>query len=1069
MTTNERVQLSERIPGTVRQVLLLVLFCLLAVPLFAQFDTGTITGTVTDSSGAAIPSVKVTVTNTGTNVQKTVTTNATGYYVASELPVGNYVVSANSTGFAETKSQSVVLNVGAVVHANLAMAVAGSEQKVEVTGTTTSVDTETAQSGTTLNATQVANLPINGRDVSNFLEIAPGSVASTTFFQGSVNGLENIFTGLNITVDGQNASRGDINGFLDTEGQELARVTRASVDSIQEIDFTNSGFSAEAGRSLGPQMNIITKSGTNDFHGTAFEFLRNDALDAKDYFNNGKAAPLRMNQFGGNIAGPIIRNKLFFFANYEGDRTHITNFNALYETPSAYMRSRPHDPRMDPVFAQLAPVPVGCTSIPAPASCAVPGTTDTTDATSTAGGAQLVYETASLPDILREDTGSVKVDWNISDKDRIFFRYNINDSLTDYTYGLNQGQVSPQSMRTQLLKVDETHTFSPTLLNQLSLALNRFYSNTDSNTPEPFVGFSGFFTNLGNLPGPNTFNQITPFNVFEVFDNVTKTSGRHTLHFGAQIRANQLNEWLRPQQVYQFGGANIFQPDMFHDFRTDNPFVLQKIGFPGFVGVTNSNWGLYLQDDWKVTRTLTLNIGVRYEYNTAWSERHNIEQNFDFATQAFLPQNQDIYNAPKGDVAPRLGFSWDPFGTGKTVVHGYYGLFYMPMQYGFGMIGNIPDYQSYSVNVFQAIFGNPPFSIAYPSPNPPLQPGTQNVNIFPSNPQDPFSENWMFGIEQEIAPNTVLALNYIGNHAMHMQAGVSFANVNLNPANPFTQARPLSGYASENYLCDCLFSKYNSLQAQVRHNIGKLNFEANYVWSHEIDDQMNFLSPGYTNPADPKADIASGDWDVRQNLTGSVVYAFGNLKGEAAWKRAILGGWQASTILQARSGLPVNITLVSGLFGNPTRPNRVAGQQGYLSDINWPNSSFNSAAYEINPNYTGDWGPVWGNTGRNDLRGPAFVQWDMSGMKNIPITERVNLQFRADIFNILNHPNFATPDGGICSSITGAFTDASGFHPATCAPNPNFGRTGQTVADSNTSQIGPGTNRQIQLSLKLVF
>ena len=1061
MKKNFHIFLMKRTRIAMRCAALLALVCLFGLPLFAQFDTGTINGTVTDSSGAAIANAKVTVVNTGTSVQKTVTTSPTGYYVASDLPYGTYVVSASSSGFAETKSQNVVLNVGSVVHVNIALAVAGSEQRVEVTGTTNTVDTETTQTGTTLNATQVANLPINGRDVSNFLEIAPGSVGSTGFFQGSVNGLENIFTGLNITVDGQNATRGDINGFLNTEGQELARVTRASVDSIQEIDFTNSGFSAEAGRSLGPQMNIITKSGTNQFHGTLFEFLRNDALDAKDYFNTGKAAPLKMNQFGGNFAGPLIKNKLFFFLNYEGDRTHITNFNALYKTPSAYMRSRPHDPRMDPVFAQLAPLPAGCTSIPAPASCAVDGTTDTTDATTTAGGAQLVYDPATLPDTLREDTGSIKIDWNMSEKDRIFFRYNINDSLTNYTFGLNQGQVSPQSMRTQLLKVDETHTFSPTLLNQASLSLNRFYSNTNSNTPTPFAGFAGFFTDLGSLPGPNLFNQITPFNVFEAFDNVTKTLNRHTLHFGVQIRANQLNEWLRPQQIYDFGGANIFQPDMFHDFRTDNPFVLQKIGFPGFVGITNTNWDFYVQDDWKVTRTLTLNFGLRYEYNTAWSERHNIEENFDFGSQTFLPQNQSVYNAPKGDIAPRLGFSWDPFGRGKTVIHGYYGLFYMPLQYGFGMITNLPDYQSYNVNVFQA-------PIAYPSANPPLPPGTQNVNIFPRNPHDPVSENWLFGIEQEIAPNTILAVNYVGNHAMHMQAGVSFANVNLNPMNPFTFARPLSEYANENYLCDCLFSKYNSLQTQVRHNFGKWNFEANYIWSHEIDDQMNFLSPGYSNPYDPKADIASGDWDVRQNLTGSVVYTFGDMKGESALKRAFLGGWQASTILQTRSGLPVNITLLSGLFGNPTRPNRVAGQSGY-GNIDWPNSSFNSGAFVINPNYSGDWGPSWGDTGRNALRGPAFFQWDMSGMKNIPITERVNLQFRADIFNILNHPNFASPDGGICSAITGAFTDNSGFHPATCTPNASFGRTGQTIADSNSSQIGVGTNRQIQLSLKLIF
>ena len=326
-----------------------------------------------------------------------------------------------------------------------------------------------------------------------------------------------------------------------------------------------------------------------------------------------------MNQFGGNLGGPIIKNKLFFFINYEGDRTNITNFNSLYEIPSAYFRSLPHDPRMDPVFAQMAPIPAGCNTIPAPPSCAVPGTGDPSNP---AGGSQLIYDPASLPNVLTENTGSVKIDWNMSEKNHIFFRYNINDSLTDYTYGLNQGQVSPQKLRTQLLKIEETHTFSPTLLNQFSVDYNRFYSDTNSNTPTPLVGFSGFFTNLGALPGPNTFNQITPFNVFEVFDNVTKTKGKHTLNFGMQYRYNQLNEFLRPQQTFSFAS--------FNDLRNDAPFVLQKIGFPGSVGMVNSNWGFYGQDNWKIARNLMLSLGLRYDYSTAWSERNNIATEFRF-------------------------------------------------------------------------------------------------------------------------------------------------------------------------------------------------------------------------------------------------------------------------------------------------------------------------------------------------------------------------------------------------------------------------------------------------------
>src|SRR5579883_642175 len=266
-------------PGCMTVAVLALLWLLYTVPVAAQFDTGTISGSVADPTGAVVPEAEVTIINTGTGATKTLQTDHGGNFVASALPFGNYVVSAVAGGFKESRSEPFALNVGATVRVNLQLTVAAAEQKVEVTGTTTSVDISSSTSGTTLNATQISNLPINGRDVSSFLEIAPGSVNSTGFFQGSINGLENIFTGLNITVDGQNASRGDINGFLDTEGGEQARVTRASLDSIQEIDFANNGYSAENGHSLGPQMNIITKGGTNAFHGTAFEFLRNDALE----------------------------------------------------------------------------------------------------------------------------------------------------------------------------------------------------------------------------------------------------------------------------------------------------------------------------------------------------------------------------------------------------------------------------------------------------------------------------------------------------------------------------------------------------------------------------------------------------------------------------------------------------------------------------------------------------------------------------------------------------------------------------------------------------------------------
>ena len=380
------------------------------------------------------------------------------------------------------------------------------------------------------------------------------------------------------------------------------------------------------------------------------------------------------------------------------------------------------------------------------------------------------------------------------------------------------------------------------------------------------------------------------------------------------------------------------------------------------------------------------------------------------------------------------------------------------MHFGFGLVSNLPAYQSYSVNVFQV-------PIVYPEPNPPLPPGTQNVSIFPQHPGDPRSRNWLFGIQQQLAPNTVMTLNYTGNQDSHMQAGVDFAPINLNPGNYVTQARPLPNFASENLDSDTLKSNYNALQVQVRHNAGKLNAEVNYTWSHEIDDLVNVFS-GFSDPYDPSKDRGPGDWDIRQNITGSLVYSLPDLKQSNAVVRGAFGGWQASSIVQARSGGPVNVTIESGFFGLPVRPD-LTGEPIRLPNFSWPRHSYNVAAYQIEPTFNGTPGDpsTIGDVGRNSLRAPSFVQWDLSGMKNFTIVKSVKAQFRVDVFNILNHPNFGNPDGGICT----AFTAATPTTAASCTTNSNFGLVSGTIADTNNSQIGTGTARQEQFALKIMF
>lgn len=995
-----------------------------ATSLFAQFDTGTISGSVTDPSGAVVPKATVTLTNEGTSEITTLQASDSGTFVASALPFGNYVVSATAHGFGVAKTRSIVLTVGAVVHVNLGLTVSSTVESIVVTGTGSSVDTGSTKVGITLNSNQVANLPVNGRDVMGFLEVTPGAVASAgSGFQGSVNGMESTFTGLNVLLDGADATRIDINGAPNTEGSQESRITRASVDSIQEIDVQNTGYQAEYGRSLGPVVNLITKSGTNEYHGALFDYFRNEDLNARNFFEQ-TPQPFKLNQFGGTFAGPVVKDKLFFFANYEGVRQHITTSSDINETPSAQLRSQ-FVPAMKPVLDALVPLPANPVT--------VPGT-----------DGNLVYFGSNFPNILREDTGSIKMDYLITSTDRLALRYNINDSETDITYGGNTGQVELLPLRTQYGRIDETHIFSPTLLNEFGLAVDRFHSITSSETTLPI--FQGFFINLGSLPGPQLYNQTNANTAYQFLESLTKTAGHHTWKFGADIRIVRSNTNLKNNEAFDFAS--------FSDLANDQPFILQTLGYP-MIGLNNSNWDFYVQDDWRVKPGLTINLGLRYEYNTVITESHGRLRNFDVATQSFISTSEGAYEPDRNNFAPRLGFSWDPVGKGKTVVHGFGGIFYLPFLVGSlnSLSSNIPAFAGETINAFQA-------PLAFPEPNPPLIPGAQNIQAFARDSRDTYSAQWSVGIQQQIAPATVFEMNYLGWKTNHAPAGAAYAGLEVNPLNPLTGERPYPNFADERQLGTFLQGNYHAMQVMVRHRAGKFNFDANYTWSHEIDNTLNVFGT-FEDPYNFNLDHATGDVDVRNNFSADVVYSLPDLKGSRKFVHALLGEWQASSIFQGRSGLPLNVQLESGFFAAPFRPDYVSGQPTYLSNVHWPDSTLNPAAYAIEPDYNQTL--TVGSLGRNTARGPAFYQWDFSAMKSFPIGEKTRLQFRADIFNLLNHPNFGNPDTGLCNSIN--LPDPTTGTPASCVANPNFGRSGSTIG----SLVGTGTSRQAQLVLKLTF
>lgn len=1003
---------------------------------FAQLDTGTIRGTIADSTGALIPGVKITCVNLNTHDTYTAQTNGEGAYILPSLPVGSYSISALHTGFQWETVTNIHLDVSESHRVDLTLKVGASTQQITVTADQLEVNSLSPDLGTTIDAQRIGNLPINGRDFTDLLTLVPGSVTSGTFGQTSLGGAETSFAGVNILLDGADATRIDINATSMQLGRESARITRASVDSIAEFHVLQGNYSAEYGRSIGDVVNVVTKSGGNDLHGDAFEFLRNDYMDARNYFATpGSSTPLRLNQFGGNMGGPLVKNKAFFFSNYEGVRQTITN-TAIYDVLNAAQRAK-FVPAMAPVVAAIPQGNLGA---------------DPNDPT------DFNLYSANLRDTDREDTGSARVDWNPRSNAKFYVRYNINDSLTNTTYGPAIGQTAPTPARSQFLKLSNTYILSPTLLNEAGFGIN-------SNKVEsyggggnfPVLAVSCFYCDFGVGPGPATFASIRPQTSYQYVDTLTKLWGRQSIKLGGDIRHNLSDEELGLQEFLSYGSIS--------DFENNNGFAFSSLGNP-MLRIRNTNWDFYLQDDILLSPRLTVNLGLRYEYNTILHEKNGQIANFDIATQSVGTPGTQLYDPTWTDFGPRAGFSWDPLGHGITVVRGGFGIFYNPQLTGavFSLTDNTSA--NLSVNVFQELFGTVTCSswpLSYPvTAFPVCTPQVRNVDQIGPNMRDSYSEHWSFGVEQQLAKNVVLDASYAASHGIKLPAGAAFAGLEFNNQNSYTGAYPLStNYANERKLGDFLGSDYYSLQVALRGHQKHLTYDLNYTWSQEFDDAVSVFS-AFDNPTDPKPDFSRGDTDLRNNFTADAFYHDSNIPHLPS----LFGkGWDVGAIVSARTGLPVNIvTNVADDFSSPQRPELLpdASLSSLTANYNRANHQLNSSIFKMPSPTASDASTATyqgtsslGNIPRNAGRGPGFFQADLTFIKHTPIQKRLDSELRLDLFNIANHPNFANPSANLFT------TNSSGAYIV----DPNFGRSTTTI--NNT--VGIGTSRQIQVSFKLLF
>jgi outer membrane receptor protein involved in Fe transport len=1067
-------------------LLLLLLACVMgfSVSGFGQAETASLSGAVMDPSGAVVVDAEVQVTNVDTNISTVTRSNRAGVYVVASLQPGRYRVIVTKQGFKQIALTDVVLNVQDTVSRNFTLELGATSESITVNGSGVNINTTDAAVSTVVDQQFVANIPLNGRSLQSLISLTPGVLlvpGGAVGGQGefSVNGQRteaNYFT-----VDGVSSNTGSNPRLFGTPGtggnvaSETALGTTQSMislDALQEFRATTSTYSAEYGRTPGGQFSFVSRGGTNDWHGSAFDYFRNEALDANNWFSDAlgiRKTPERQNDFGGTLGGPVRipglyngKDKTFFFFSYEGLRLQLPAGRVTDQYPDIALRQ--NAPAVLQPFLNAFPIPNGPEVI---------GPCDpATDPTCPPSGQKpigLALFTAaySNPDSL--DAISIRVDHNLSGSIKFFGRYSGSpSSSTVRDAGADLASSAIASVNVKTLTLGATNALSPRLNNDFRFNYTRNDGTINSTLDnfggaQPFKisqtpGFGGasaprfaqvaFDLTFG--PGPNVgiFVQQNAQRQWNLTDAFAVSRGSHNLKFGIDYR--RVSTYVH---VVQLGEAGVFSSNNeLLNNAPDHIFAFSAALVPPRPIYTN--FSAYVEDEWKATHSLSLSFGLRWDVNPPPGNSNGIlpytlNEITDLSTAHLAPKNTPLWRTAYHAFGPRLGAAYTlrQSAGAETVVRGGFGLFY-DMGNAFASAGFNGVGFGTHLNCPSLICPSGPFPLTSDQLNkipPPsiIPPYDNTVNAFDPHLKLPYTMQWNVAVEQAMGLNQALTLTYVGSAGRRL----SFTSQLFPPTNPnFASGNGLyltTGRASSDY--DALQVQF---QKRLTHGLQAL---ASYTWSHSIDDGSN-------NFFIDRLVRGSSDFDVRHNFQMALTYDVpGNYSNPIV--SAILKHWGLDTRVSARSALPVDVSSCCTVLPNGQsvnlRPDLVPGVPIYLFGSQYPGGRIlNFNAFQPAPNNT------QGDLPRNFARDFHAVQADLALRRDFPITERLHFQFRAEAFNLLNHPNFSQIDNNL------------GDGPYQTATLSGFGGAGKTL-NNTLGGLNPlyqvGGPRSLQLALKLLF